>query len=143
MDHALDKFKNFCGDAKMKPLHWKSNFLSQVKFLKDDTIEAFYVIYDFEKNKTNAENYSDNIKCCSADAVVLGTEVKKGGISRTISIQPTSLWGRGFSRKSQGASGRVSISLSGSFCGQYGVNPGPGAAERELAWVLSLPGSTE
>lgn len=59
IDHALDKFKNFCRDAKMKPLHRKNNFLSQVKFLKDDKIETVYVIYDFEKNKTktNRENH--------------------------------------------------------------------------------------
>lgn len=57
IDHALDKFKNFCRDAKMKLLHWKNNF--PAKFLKDDKIEAFHVIYDFEesKNKTNTENH--------------------------------------------------------------------------------------
>lgn len=115
IDHALDKFKNFCGDAKMKPLHWKNNFLSQAKFFKDDMIEAFHVVYDFEKNKTNAENHSDNIKWCRAIAVVLGMEGKRGGISSTNSIPPTSQWSHGFSRKSQGAAGRASICLSGSF----------------------------
>lgn len=51
IDHALDKFKNFCRDAKMKSLHWKKKILHQVKLFKDDTIEGFHVIYDFEKNK--------------------------------------------------------------------------------------------
>lgn len=70
----------------MKPLHWRNDFLSQVKLPKDDNTETSYVFYDFEKNKnkTNAENPSDNIKRCRAIAVVLGTEGKRGGVSSTV-----------------------------------------------------------
>lgn len=44
---------------------------------------------------------------------------KRGGVSSTNSIPPTSRWGRGFSRKTWGVAGRTSISLWGSFCGRY------------------------
>lgn len=45
IDHALNKFKSFCGDAKMKPLHWKKKNLSQVKFFgnSDETIQMFHM----------------------------------------------------------------------------------------------------